>query len=94
MILTSALTCLHSDWGFIRLNVTSVDQFSPHCRDHWDQQLADFEDPAVQRRSADFQAEVSFQNHALTMKGYVVAILANDRVDHDPVTRQALLDDP
>ena len=94
MVLTSALACLHIDWGFIRLNVTSADQFSPHCRDHRDQQLADFEDPAVQRRAADFQADVSFQNHALPIQRRVIAILADDRVDDDPVTRQALLDDP
>src|SRR5260370_2847862 len=94
VILSPALACLHLDWGFIRLNVTPVDQLSPHCRDHRDQQLADFEDPAVQRCSADFQAEVPFQNHALPMQRRVVAILANDRVDNDAVTRQALLDDP
>src|SRR5712692_3420504 len=94
MVLTSALACLHIDWGFIRLNVTSADQFSPHCRDHRDQQLADFEDPAVQRCAADFQAEVPFQNHALPMQGRVIAIFADDRLDDDPVTRQALLDDP
>jgi len=34
-----ALACLHIDWGFIRLNVTSADQFSPHCRADRDQQL-------------------------------------------------------
>src|ERR1700757_4109490 len=90
VILTSALACLHIDWGFIRLNVTSADQFSPHCRDHRDQQLADFEDPAVKRCAADVQAEVPFQNHALTMQGRVIAIFTDDRVDHDPVTRQAL----
>ena len=94
MVLTSALACLHIDWGFIRLNVTSADQFSPHCRDHRDQQLADFEDPAVQSRSADFQADVSFQNHALPMQWCVIATLADDRVDDDPVTGQTFLDNP
>ena len=94
MVLTSAVACLHIDWGFIRLNVTSADQFSPHCRAYRDQQLADFEDPTVQRCAADFQANVSFQNHALPMKGCVIAIFADDRVDDDPVTRQAFLDDP
>ena len=69
MILSSALAHLHINWGFIRLNVTPADQFSPHCRDHRDQQLAHFEDPAVQRCAADFQAAVSFQNHALPMQG-------------------------
>src|SRR5215468_6439067 len=47
MILSPALACLHVHWGFIRLNVTSADQFSPHCRDHRYQQLANFEDPPV-----------------------------------------------
>src|SRR3984893_9401075 len=94
VVLTSALACQHIDWGFIRLNVTSADQFSPHCSAHRDQQLADFEDPAVQRCAADFQAEVPFQNHALPMQGRVIAIFADDRLDDDPVTRQALLDDP
>ena len=61
MVLTSALACLHIDWGFIRLNVTSADQFSPHCRDHRDQQLADFQNPAVQRCAADFQVEVQIR---------------------------------
>src|ERR1700740_220973 len=42
VILSSALACLHIDWGFIRLNVASGDQFSPHRGDHGDQQLADF----------------------------------------------------
>jgi len=28
------------------------------------------------------------------MQGCVITILADDRVDDDPVTRQALLDDP
>src|SRR6266487_6059524 len=69
MVLSSALACLHIDWGFIGLNVTAPDQLSPHRRDNRDQQLADFEDPAVQRRAADFQAEVPFQNHALPMQG-------------------------
>jgi hypothetical protein len=91
VVLTSTLARLHIDWGFIRLNVTSADQFSPHCRAHGDQQLADFEDPAVQRCAADFQAEVPFQNHALPMQGRVIAIFADDRLDDDPVTRQALL---
>jgi hypothetical protein len=87
VVLTSALACLHIDRGFIRLNVTSADQFSPHRRDHRDQQLTDFEDPAVQRRPADFQADVPRQNHALPMQGRVIAIFANDRLDDDPVTR-------
>src|ERR1039458_8657415 len=94
VVLTSALACLHIDWGFIRLNVTSADQFSPHCRDHRDQQLADFEDPAVQRCSADFQTDVSFQNHTLPVQGSVIAILTDDRVNDDAVARQTLLDDP
>src|SRR5438094_3568124 len=94
MILSPALACLHIDWGFVRLNVTPADQLSPHCHDHRDQQLADFENPAVQRCSADFQAEVPLQNHALPMQGHVIAILADDRVDDNAVTRQALLDDP
>jgi hypothetical protein len=34
LVLTSARACLHIDWGFIRLKVTSADQFSPHCHDH------------------------------------------------------------
>src|SRR6266550_111772 len=94
VIPSSAIACLHIDWGFIRLNVTSADQFSPHCRDHRDQQLTDFEHPTVQRCAADFQAEVPFQNHALPMQGCVIAIFADDRLDDDAVTRQALLDDP
>src|ERR1017187_9225118 len=94
VVLTSALACRHIDWGFIRLNVTFANQLSPHCRDYRDQQLADFEDPAVQRRAADFQANVSFQNHALPMQGRVIAVFANDRVDDDLITRQAFLDDP
>jgi hypothetical protein len=36
--------------------------------DRRNQQLAHFEDPAVQRCSADFQADISFQNHALPMQ--------------------------
>ncbi len=91
MVLTSALACLHIHWSFICLYVTSAEQFSPHCRDHRDQQLADFQNPAVQRCSADFQAEVPFQNHALPMQGRVIAIFADDRLDDGPVTRQALL---
>src|SRR5438552_267759 len=94
MVLSSALACLHIDWGFIGLNVTAPDQLSPHRSDHRDQQLADFEDPAVQRRAADFQADVPFQNHALPMQRCVIAIFADDRVDDDAVTRQAPLDDP
>jgi len=50
--------------------------------------------PSRPRRSADFQAEVPFQNQTLPMQRRVVAILADDRVDDDAVTRQALLDDP
>ena len=80
MILSSALVHLYIHRGFVRLNVSSADQLSPHRSDHRDQQLADFEDPAVQRRSADFQADVSFQNHALLMQGCVIAIFADDRV--------------
>src|SRR5271165_543275 len=94
VVLSSALACLHIDWGFIGLYVSSGDQLSPHCRDHWDQQLAHFEDPAVQRRAADFHADVSFQNHALPMQRRVIAIFADDRVDDDAVTGQAFLDDP
>src|ERR1017187_8659443 len=94
VVLSSALACLHIDWGFISLNVTSTNQLSPHGGDHRDEQLADFEDPAVQRCATDFQASVSFQNHALPMQGSVIAIFADDRVDDNPVTRQALLDDP
>ena len=94
VVLTSALACLHIHWGFIRLNVISADQFSSHSRAYRNQQLADFQDPAVQRCAAYFQAEVPFQNHALPMQGRVIAIFADDRLDDDPVTRQALLDDP
>src|SRR5271157_4611561 len=94
MILSSALVHLYIDRGLVRLNVTSANQLSPHRGDHRGQQLADFQDPAVQRRSADFQAKVSFQNHALPIQGRVIAIFADDRVDDDAVTRQTLLDDP
>ena len=86
MILSPALACLHIDRGFIRLNVSSGDQLSPHRGDHRDQQFADFQDPAVQRRSADFQAKVPFQDHALPMQGSVIAVFADDRVDDDAVT--------
>src|SRR5260370_26227603 len=34
VILSPALACLHIDWGFLRLNIRSGDQFSPHRRDH------------------------------------------------------------
>jgi len=94
VILSSALAHLHIHRGFIGLYVSSADQLSSHRGDHRDQQLADFENPAVQRRSADFQADVSFHNYALSMKGYVIAILADDRLNDDAVARQALLDDP
>ena len=93
MVLSPALVHLDIDRGFIRLNVTAADQLSPHCRDHRDQQLADFEDPAVQRCAADIQADVSFQKHALPIQGRVIAILVDDRFDDNAVTRQALLDD-
>src|ERR1700733_14813988 len=33
VVLTSALACVHIDWRFVGLNVSSADQFSPHCRD-------------------------------------------------------------
>src|ERR1700683_1225723 len=79
VVLTSALACLHIDWGFVGLDVTSANQLPPHCSDNRDQQLADFEDPAVQRCAADFQAEVPFQNHALPMQGRGVALFAVDR---------------
>jgi hypothetical protein len=65
MILSSALAHLHINRGFIGLYVSSANQLPPHGGYHRNQQLAHFEDPAVQRRSADFQADVSFQNHAL-----------------------------
>src|SRR5271166_4740025 len=71
MVLASALACLHIDWGFIGLYVSSGDQLSPH-----------------------FQAEVPFQNHALSMQGRVIAIFADYRFDDDAVAGQALLDDP
>ncbi len=47
VVLSSALACLHINRGFICLNVTSTNQLSPHGGDHRDEQLADFEDPAV-----------------------------------------------
>jgi hypothetical protein len=58
VILSPPFACLHIDGGFIGLYVSSANQLSPHRGDHRDQQLAHFEDPGVQRRSADFQAEV------------------------------------
>ena len=85
MILPPALVHLQVDRGFVRLNVTSANQFSPHRGDHRDQQLPDFQDPAVQRRTADFQAGVRV---ALPMQGRVIAILADDRIDNDAVTRR------
>src|SRR5208337_4453199 len=94
VILSPALARLYIDWGFVRLNVASANQLSPHRGDHGDEQLADFENPPVQGCSADFQADVSLQNHALTMQWRVIAIFADDRVDDDPVTGQALLNDP
>ena len=91
---SSTLAHLDIDWGFVRLNVASANQLSPHRGDHGDQQFADLQNPAVQRRSTDFQASVSFQDHALPMQGCVIAIFADDRVDDDPVTPQAFLNDP
>jgi hypothetical protein len=41
--------------------------------------------------ATDFQAGVSFQNHALPMQGIVIAIFTDDRVDDNPVTGEALL---
>src|SRR5216684_3127745 len=34
MILSLALACLHIHRGFIRLNITSANQFPPHRGDH------------------------------------------------------------
>jgi len=94
VVLTSALPCLYIDRCFIGLNIRSAEQLSPHRVDHRDQQLAHFQDPTIKRGSTDFQADVSFQDHALPMQRRVVAILADDRVDDNAVTREALLDDP
>src|SRR5450432_3409238 len=94
MILSSALAHLHINRGFIGLHVSSTNQLPPHGGNHRNQQLAHFEDPAVQRCSADSQADISFENHALPMQRRVITIFADDRVDDNPVTRQALLDDP
>ena len=94
VVLTSALAGLHIDRGFVPLDVTAADQLLPHGGDYRDQQLADFQNPAVQRCAADFQAEVPFQNHAPPMQRRMIAIFADDRVDDDAVTRQALRDDP
>src|ERR1035438_10078085 len=69
VILSSALACLHIDRVFVRLYVSSANQLSTHRSDHRDQQLADFQNPAIQRRAADFQADVSLENHALPMQG-------------------------
>ena len=68
-------------------NDRSADQLSPHRGDYRDQQFADFENPTIQRRAADVQAEIPFQNHALPMQGRVIATLADDRVGDNPVTR-------
>jgi len=92
--LSSALVHLHIHRSFIGLDVSSANQLPPHGGDHRNQQLAYLQNPAVQRRSADFQAHVSFENHTLSMQRCVIAIFADDRVDDDAVTRQALLDDP
>ena len=86
VILSPALACLHIDRGFICLKVTAVDQLSPHRGDHRDQQLTDFQDPTVQRRSADLQADVSSQNHALPIQRRVIAIFADHRVYDDAVS--------
>src|ERR1035438_3215852 len=94
VVLSEPLVCLHINRGFIGLYVSSANQLPPHGGDHRNQQLAHFEDPAVQRRAADFQTDVPFQNHALPIQRQVIAILADDRVDDDPVAGHALLDNP
>ena len=36
VILSPAFVCLHIDWGFVGLYVSSANQLLPHRGDHWD----------------------------------------------------------
>src|SRR5690349_21239913 len=48
---------------------------------------------AVERRPADHQAGLPFQDHALTEQREVVRVLTHHRVDDHPIAGQTLLDD-
>src|SRR6516164_1601440 len=94
MVFPSALAYLPVHWGFIGLDVGAADQLSPHRSDHRGEQFAHPQYPTIERRPAEFQTRVPLQDRALSIQWSMVAVLADDCVDHDLVTGQALLDDP
>jgi hypothetical protein len=51
-------------------------------------------EPTIERRPAQFQTGVSLQYRTLPIQRLMITTLANHRVDHDPITGQAFLDDP
>ena len=58
------------------------------------QQLAHSHHPTIQSRSGQINASLPLQNRTLPIERQVIGILADHRIDDDPITSQTFLDDP
>jgi hypothetical protein len=76
------------------LNVISFKQLASHCSYQGYQQLTDLQRPSIQCGSADAQTRFTLQGRTLPMQRKVIAVFADNRVDDDAVSGQALLNNP
>ena len=76
------------------MDIRAADQLTTDGRRNGREQLTHAHDPSIQRGAADLEAGLPLQNRALTVQRQIVTIFGDHRVDHHPVTRQALVDDP
>ena len=87
MILPPPLLYLHLYGSLVRLNVGATDAIIGMS------ELAHFQNPTIQRCPAQFQSRDPLQHRALPIQWKMIAMLVDDRVDHDAVTGQTLLND-
>src|SRR5664279_737622 len=93
MILAALVVHLHTHRRFIRLDVTSTEQFAPHHACNELKHFACFHYPTVHRGAVDVDARIPLEDRALPIEWERVTILVHHGVDDHSIRDQRLGDD-
>jgi hypothetical protein len=84
---------LNAHRRFIGLDIVAGQQLLSHCPADGPEQFTDPHHPAIQGSPGQVNAGFPTQNCTLSIQRTVICLLAHHRVDHQPITGQAFVDD-
>jgi hypothetical protein len=94
VIFASCPLGLNAHGRFIGLDIVSNQQLLGHGPADGPEQFANPHHPTVQSRSGQFDPGLPFQDRALSVERNMLSVFTDHRVNDNPITGQAFVDDP